>query len=424
MGAQAGLQAGGPAGMQAAQQVIMNNYFNMGTPLPQQLESIRTAFQRLGPNPTPAQIETALTQLYNVLRVGGTLGLTYLSDAGREPRAPGAVLSRRSGDCDELATTFIAAAMRLGIPLTGVRFAGIDFTTGRPGSAATVPHAVLFVTVNNHNFVFDMTQQAPTPVRDFSEATIGGLYSGRSISYGPANHSPNLTGIGTMVLLPTAADVVAGQLVIRAGYFDAQAHAASGTARAAAFAQAIPALADASALGSTIPFINARLRGAALNVFGRVEEFAEKEHDAKRYASAITHYRAALSLLQAIPILRASKGTREFDIRKSLADACRKSGRNSEALAEYDAMMRLRPSDPSAYVSAYELNIALYKGAKSARDRTAHLTRAYVVLRIVANSTSVDAELRARITAQRATLERHLRSLGVDPASITIPRSP
>jgi tetratricopeptide (TPR) repeat protein len=162
----------------------------------------------------------------------------------------------------------------------------------------------------------------------------------------------------------------------------------------------------------------------ALNVFDRTEALAESEHNGRRYATAITHYRAALSLLQLVPSLRAARGAREFDIRKSLADACRNSGRNAEALAEYDAMMRLNPSDRSAYVSAYELNISQYKKARSARDRATHLTRAYVVLRIVGNGASVDAELRGKLTAQRALLERHLRSLGVDPASIAIPRSP
>ncbi len=406
------------------QQAIINSYMNLGTNLPPQLASLQASFQRLGPNPTPAQVEAALTQLYNILRVDGGLRLAYLPDSGREPRGPAAVLQHRSGDCDELATAFLAAAARLGIPLTGVRFAGIDFTTGQPGAPSTVPYAVLFVSVNGHNYIFDMTRGAPTPVRDFTDATIAREYRGRSISYGPNPASPVLSGISRMTVLASLGDAVAGQLLVRAGYFDTRAQAASGAARATALGQAAAILASVTALGSTSPFIASALGRVALNVFDRTEALAESEHNANRYASAITHYRAALSLLQMVPSLRAARGAREFDIRKSLADACRKSGRNAEALAGYEAMMRLKPSDRNAYVSAYELDIALYKGAKSTRERAAHLTRAYVVLRIVGNSTSVDAELRASITAQRAALESRLRALGVDPASITIPRSP
>ncbi|MCI0503726.1 bacterial transcriptional activator domain-containing protein [Candidatus Micrarchaeota archaeon] len=422
MGQQGPAQAGAQA---TPQQTVISNYLGLGTSLPPQLERIRRDFQALGPNPTQAQVETALTQLYNALRVGGTLGLAYVPDAGREPRGPSAVLQRRSGDCDELATAFLAAATRIGIPLAGARFAGIDFNTGAPGAASTVPHAVLFVAVNGHNYIFDMTRAAPTSVPDFSEATVSGQYRGRSISYGPDASSPNLTGIGRMVVLPTVADVVASQLLIRADYFDTQAQAGTtSAARAAALAQAIPLLTAAAALGSSAPFITAGLQRVARNVFDRVEALAESEHDAKRHAGAITQYRAALSLLQDIPALRADRGTREFDIRKSLADACRQSGRLDDALAEYDAMMRLRPADREAYGLAYELNISRFKSARTRPERQTHLTRAYVVLRVAENSASLDASTRAKFASQRAAVERELRRLGVDLATITIPPSP
>jgi hypothetical protein len=436
MGAQAGGQIGLQVGQQvAAQQTIINNFLNLGTALPTQLEAIRTSFQALGPNPTPAQIETALTQLYNVLRVGGTLGLTYLPDTGREPRAPGAVLARRSGDCDELATTFLAAAMRIGIPLTGVRFAGIDFNSSQQG-ITSVPHAVLFVNSGGRNLLFDLTRAAPTPVRDFTDATIAGEYRGRSISYGAAGVSPPITGIGRMAVFISIVDVVASQLLAQADYFDTRAQATSGTSHITALADAVARLRDVVTLGSTNQFTTTMTGRVALNVFDRLDRLAESEHNGKNYPLAITHYRDALFLLQSIPSLSTARGSREFDLHKSLADAYRQTGRFDDALGEYAAMMRISPGEKNGFVSAYELNIARYKRAQkiaasssatsaqrsmARREMATHLTRAYIVLRTVIRSTVLDAQTISTFSTQRTRLEGDLRRLNIDPATISFP---
>ncbi len=401
---------------------VLNNYLNLGATLPPALSNLQARFRRSGPNPTPAQVETMLTQSYDVLRVGGTQALAYVPQGGREPRDPAGTLRLRGGDCDELAATFLAAAVRLGIPLGGVRMAGIGFNSNQPG-IPIVPHAVLFVGINGHNFIFDMTRDAPIPVRDFSEASIGAVYRGRSITYGQNQHSPNLTGVGRMTVMALA-DAVASQLLARADHFDTMAQAARGPARSALLGRAFSDLARAAELGSASQFIASRMREVATSVFDRTEALAEEEHKAGRYGSAVTEFRRALSLLTIVPSLRAIRGAREFDIRKSIAHACRNSGRYAEAVAEYEAMMRLRRSEGGAYLQAYNLNIVLYNRVRSKADRAAYLTRAYVIMRTAENNKSLDADTRSRITSQKSKLELSLTNLGVDPARVPLPRAP
>ncbi len=401
---------------------ILNNYLNLGATLPPALSNLQARFRLSGPNPTPAQVETMLTRLYEVLRVGGTQALAYVPQSGREPRDPAGTLRLRGGDCDELAATFLAAAVRLGIPLGGVRMAGIGFNSNQPG-IVVVPHAVLFVGINGHNFIFDMTRNAPIPVRDFSEASIGTEYRGRSITYGPNQHSPNLTGVGRMNVMAVA-DAVASQLLVRADHLDTLAQAARGPARSAFLGRALSDLALAAGIGPASGFIASRMREVATSVFDRTEALAEEEHKAGRYGAAVTEYRRALSLLAVVPSLRAIRGAREYDIRKSIAHACRNSGRYADAVAEYEAMIRLRPAEGGAYLQAYNLNIVLYNRARSKADRTAYLTRAYVIMRAAEGNRSLDADTRTQITAQKAKLELSLKRLGVDASRVPVPQAP
>lgn len=368
------------------QQRILTNYYTLQSA---RLRLIQQHMKPLPPNATPRQREQALQQLFNLVRVGGTLGMQYHSGTGRTPRGPDDALRTRQADCDELCMLFIAGARHLNIPLTGVSMGVVQFNTSRPGTTATEGHAMLFIRGSGGNQVFDFTHAAPRRVASFSQTVIQNLYRGNRLTTGPGTAGYPVTSIASMQTLTTASDMAAVQLLHMA---DRHVTLATGARTSAAKLQQYDAargfVQQAITLGSRNRFVTGMVAQAALSVFDGYHSLGNAAYTAAgsargrlrsaRYTRALSYYTRALQFYRATPSLARSRATEMHDIHESRGLIYQQRGSHSDALREFDQMIRLQPTGWSGYTKRISLLITMAKSAASSR-RTRSRVRSHIL---------------------------------------------
>ncbi len=367
----------------AQQQRIMSQTLRISPAL---LGRITKHIKPLGPSATPDQQRKALRKLFDIIKIGGTLGITYQYAGKREPRTPEEAIKTGKADCDELAMLFVAAARHLNIPLTNVSMGSMQF---KGAGGQTMGHAVLYVKTGAQNFVFDFTRSSPISVRDFNQATIQRAYNGTTVSYGPNAPGFKVTSTTSLRTYPTVADMAATQLLHRADYHNGQAKAAkTDAARLNAYDAARGSVEQAASLGSRHAFIVSTIGQQALTVFDGYHSMGESAYKAARRAgrsrSAADHYKRAMTYFDrairfygSVPSLSRARATALHDIHEYRGLIHQAGRRYQAALAEYTKMVKLKPKGWSGHRKKMNMELTLARAALRRRDRTA--ARRYIL---------------------------------------------
>jgi len=343
MGQQAGGQIGAQAGQQAA---AINGYLNIDPAL---MRQITQHVQALPPNSTPAQQLAAVQGLFNVLRHGGTLGLTWQDSAGREPRSPSDVLRARSGDCDELSTLFYAAARQLGIDVRGFRLSTMTLMSG----GASVVHAPLLLEMGGNRYIVDPIMPSTVPVRDFSDATLIGVFGPyfNLSSQGPSAATAPVT-IQNRNDFSTQADIVTVELLERAMY-NSRLGTPAGTAGARRD------LEDVVRIGSGGRYISGQRDVVAQNVYNAYFRPADAAFGkGARDASVIQGYTDSLAIIRLVPSIARANEASVYRTHGALGIFHRDGGRPAQARAEFAEQIRLRPKDPVGHRNLINLEFS------------------------------------------------------------------
>lgn len=368
---------------QAQSQQVLNTFFRLDTA---RLNLILQHMKPLPANATPAQRQQALQQLFNLVRIGGTLGMQYSVGTNRQLRTPDESLRTRGADCDELAMLFVAAARALNIPLTNVSMGSMQLN-GSGGQ--TMGHAVLYVRLGAQNFVFDFTRSSPISVRDFSAATIQGVYNGTTVSYGPNTTGFAVTSTTGLQTYSTVADMAATQLLHQADYYNRQARAATtDAARLQAYDTARRFVEQAVSLNSRHAFVVSTIGQQSLTIFDGYHRMGEQAYQAARRAggsrSASAHYRRAMTYFDravrfygTVTTLSRTRATALHDIHEYRGLIHQAEGRHQDALAEYTEMVRLNPTGWSGNRKKMNMELTLAQAALRRRDSAA--ARRYIL---------------------------------------------
>ncbi len=358
LGQQAGAQAGALAGGQAAVQAAINGYLNIDPAL---MRQIAQHVQRPPPNATAAQQLAAIQSLFNVLRTGGTLGLTWQDGAGRQPRSPSEALRARGGDCDELSTLFYAAARQLGIDVSGFRLATMTFASG----GATVAHAPLLLELGGARYIVDpIMPRIIGGLADFNNPTLIARLGPFFYPAMPGNPPPGPVTIRDRRDFSTPADIASVELLERAIH-NSLLNTAAGTAAAGRD------LAAVVAIGSGSAFVAAQRDIAAQNIYNFYFNSAELAFNAgRRDAALVRMYEESLAIIRQVPSISGANEASVYRTRGALGICHRVAGRHARARAEFQEQIRLRPRDPAGHRNLIDLEARLgnYPAALAACD--------------------------------------------------------
>ncbi len=364
---------------QAQQQRIISQTLRISPAL---LMRITKHIRPLGPSATPDQQEKALRKLFDIIKIGGTLGITYQHSGGRKPRSPDEVIRAGKADCDELATLFVAAARHLNIKVTGIRLGAMEFSTSRPGTGTPEKHVALFVQGAKSKFIFDFTYGRTFQVADFKHATVQKAYAGFRISNG-AHAGFVIRSISSMKVMGTVADIAAFHLLSMAQYNESMIAGTKSARRRAALMNATKSLLESAArLGSKNGFINTR----TFNGFHSLGDHAFRQKD---YEAAASYYTAAVGMIKNLPGGRQKWGNTEYSIRENLGISYEKKGKSTQALAQYNQMIKMDKREAAGYLRKIRLlvrrgNASLKRARGSARKRFLEEARGFFTQALLA----------------------------------------
>jgi hypothetical protein len=340
--------------------------------------------RRLPNNATPRQRAQALTQLYNLVRVGGTLGMRYQIGTGRQARGPDEALRTRRADCDELAMLFIAAARHLNISTNGISLATMDFHTSQPGNNPPVGHAVLLVRNGNNRQIFDFTSNAPVTVANFNQATIENHYRGNRIGYGPGRASYPIRSMANLRAYTNVSDMAAMQLLYQADYHNTQAvNTNNNTTKLRHYNSAQGYAQQAITLGSRHRHLITRIQQVSITIFDGYQVMGDNSHTAAKaargrrrtahYNRALNYYSRALQFYRNAPPLARTRLNAVVDIHENRGLIEQARGRHRSALREFGRMITLQPRGWRGYSRKMDLELLLARTAiRNRRRRTAH----------------------------------------------------
>jgi hypothetical protein len=341
----------------------VRNYFKIS---PANLKKyILKHIKPLPSNATPTMRQAKLKELFNLIRIGGKLGIQYQYSGKRKPKTPDEVLKPGKGmkaDCDELAMLYVAAARQLNIGTKGISMGGFQFSTSKAGTSKTIGHAALFVS-GAKKHIFDFTKGKIMPVTDFSNSTISKTYHGTRISYGRGQAGHPITGLSSMNTFGNVSDMAAAQLLLRADHYAKQAAKTS-------LENARILLANVAGLRSTNTFVKKGIVNVGLSVLDRYHGLGNKAYKGKRYSSAESFYKKALGVQKTVPALKKQRAKAEHDMNESLGLLYQKTGKSALALAQFSTLIKLRPKGWSGYRKKMNLEINLAKAALRRRDTT------------------------------------------------------
>jgi hypothetical protein len=373
------VQAGGPNPFQGKPPMVqqapqpgqaqINAYLRISPAL---LAQITAHVQRLPNGATPAQQFTAMQRLFTVLRSGGTLGLHWNASTGRTPRSPDDVLRSRGGDCDELSTTFYAAARALNINVGAMRLTTMELR----GGGYSVRHAPLLLSSGGRRYIVDPIMPGIVQVPDFSDATLRRTL-GPYFGLGGSGPVPNLAAITLHDRqdFTSAAQIASVELLERVQY-NAGLKTAAGRRDAELDLRAVVAI------GQTHAFIVRSRDNAAQNLFHQHFSIADKAFTAGGRGNAVVQgYLRALAIISLVPTIRTANSNAIYRANGGLGLCYQSMGRHADAGRMFANQMALDPRNAKGYENAYNLAIRLAKSAKGSASTRAHLNDAYRIAR-------------------------------------------